>query len=173
MKKVLFASILMLNFSIANAQGFDWMRVSKEVNVGNEYTAVVSKVKYGARWEADGHCRQLGRQVGLDMRLADLQEVIEIAAFGKPQPTDMMVVIKSQGKGDKIAIVAWDNKKAIKVNTKNPSIKDTQIVYQYRGGGAGNVTETSLKDMIEKDTVVDYQDEPVKKLPAICVHNKK
>lgn len=172
MKKVLLATILMLNFSIANAQGFDWYTVSKEVNVGDEYTAVISTVKYGARWEAEGHCKQLGRQVGLDMRLADLQEVIQMAAFGKPQPNDMMVVIKSPGKPDKIAIVAWDNKKAIKIDSKNPSNRDTKIVYRYRGGD-GSVIETSLKEMIEKDTVIDYQDQPVKKLPAICVHNNK
>lgn len=176
MKKVFFTTLLMLNFSIANAQGFDWYKVSKEVSVGKEngYTALISEFKYGGRAEADGHCRQLGHQLGMDIRLADFEEVLQIAAYGNPKPDEMMVQIKLKDGTVKYGIVAWDNKKAIKVDPKNPSNKDTKVLFKLRGSGSGAVLETSLKEMNESDlTVLNYQDQPVKKLSAICVHNKK
>jgi len=173
MYKLAIVAVLFLGWSFSFAKGFDWMSISEEINVGNEYNAVVSKTKYGARWESDGHCRQLGRQLGLEMRLADFQEVIKIAAYGKPTNTDMMVQVRQNDGTVKYGIVAWDSQKPIKVDTKNPGNKDTSVVFTFRGG-SGATVDTSITEMNQSEvTVVDYQGKRFDKIPAFCVHNKK
>lgn len=169
MKRVLFATVLILNFSVSQARA-NLLQFAEDVNVG-EYSVAVSKIKFSKRAEAGVFCNSLGKQLGLDMRLADLEEVIQVAAFGKPRRDSMMVQIKQKNGKMETAIVAWDSRKKIKIDKENPSNVDTNLVFRYRGGD-GVVRETTLKELKEQGAF-DYNNQPVEKLPAFCVHDNK
>ncbi|WP_148278746.1 hypothetical protein [Bdellovibrio bacteriovorus] len=169
MKKVLLATVLILNFSAFHAHA-NLLPFAQDVSVG-DYSVAVSKIKFSKRADAGSFCHTLGKQLGLNLKLADLEEVIQVAAFGKPQLDSMMVQIKKQDGSVDTAIVAWDNKKKIKIDKENPANVDTHLVLRIRGGD-GVVRETTLKELKELGAV-DYQNRPIDKLPAFCIHDIK
>lgn len=169
MKKVLLATVLILNFYVFHAHA-NLLPFTEEVNVG-DYSVAVSKIKFSKRADAGSFCNTFGKQLGLNMKLADLEEVIRVAAFGKPSTDSMMIQIKQKDGSYQPAIIAWDNQKKIKFDLKNPANIDTHLVFRIRGGD-GVVRETTLKELKENGAV-DYQNRPIDKLPAFCVHDNQ